>query len=90
MLAGTLSKVDETTIDLLAHVFDSVFEHLHTPHAVKNLINLLQIPLLKTASADKNFFCSDIHPARKLIDLLGRASMDMDQQKGQDDPLYQR
>jgi hypothetical protein len=89
MPAGTLSKVDETTIDLLAHVFDSVFEHRHIPHEVKNLISLLQIPLLKTALADKNFFCSDVHPARKFIDLLGRASMDLDQQKGQDDPLYQ-
>ncbi len=87
--AGMLTPVDETTIDLLVQVFDSVFEHQHIPHEIKNLISVLQMPLLKTALADKEFFYSDAHPARKLIDLLGRASMSWDQHKGLDDPLYQ-
>ncbi|MFT5590881.1 MAG: hypothetical protein ACI9ZF_003076 [Bradyrhizobium sp.] len=88
MPAGSLSRVDEATIDLLSQVFDTVFQDPHIPQEIKELIGFLQIPVLKAALVDQEFFYSDTHPARKLIDLLARTGIDWDRSKGTDDPLY--
>ena len=86
---GAIRAIDETTIDLLIQVFDSVFAHQLIPQEIKNLIGILQIPMLKTALHDKDFFYSGTHPARKLIDLLSRTGVGWDQATGLGDPLYQ-
>jgi hypothetical protein len=85
---GSLSRVDEATVDLLSQVFDTVFQDPHIPQEIKELIGFLQIPVLKAALLDHEFFYSDAHPARKLIDLLARTGIDWDRSKGTDDPLY--
>lgn len=87
--AGVMRRIDETTIDLLGHVFDSIFAHQLIPNEIKNLIGMLQMPMLKTALQDKEFFCSEAHPARKLIALLSRIGLDWQQTADADDPLYQ-
>ena len=89
MPRGTMSRVDETTIDLLTQIFDTVFQDAHIPPEIKQLIGYLQVPVLKAALIDKEFFYSESHPARRLIDLLTRSSVGWDQTKGTDDPLYQ-
>jgi hypothetical protein len=86
---GMLSPVDETKIDLLTKVFDVVFRDQNIPSGIKSLIGLLQVPVLKAALLDQDFFFQDAHPARRLIDLLTSSSLGWDQQKGRDDPLYQ-
>ncbi|MFT5533477.1 MAG: hypothetical protein ACI8WM_002785 [Burkholderiaceae bacterium] len=88
MPAGSLSRVDETTIDLLSQVFDTVFQDPHIPQEVKELIGFLQLPVLKAALVDQEFFYSDSHPARKLIDLMARTGIGWDRSKGVEDPLY--
>ncbi|MDY7574566.1 DUF1631 family protein [Actimicrobium sp. CCI2.3] len=88
MPEGSLSRVDEATIDLLSQVFDAVFQDPHIPQEVKELIGFLQIPVLKAALIDQEFFYSESHPARKLIDLMARSGIDWDRNKGTDDPLY--
>ncbi len=86
---GTLTHVDETTIDLLTTIFDVVFRDQHIPPEIKALIGFLQVPVLKAALIDKDFFFKEEHPARRLIELLTKSGVDWDQKKGQDDPLYQ-
>lgn len=80
---------EKHTLDLLSQVFDSVFRNPAIPAPVKELISVLQIPVLKAALLDQEFFFQDHHPARRLIDLLSRHGLSVDQSKGQEDPLYQ-
>jgi len=77
--AGALESLDATTIDIVALLFDYVFEDPHIPAAVKALLARLQIPTLKVALLDKTFFSSKAHPARRLIDLLAEAAMGLDE-----------
>jgi len=86
---GALSQIDETTIDLLTKIFEVVFHDPNIPTEIKALIGFLQVPVLKAALIDKDFFFKHEHPARKLIDVLTKSSLNWDQSKGQDDPLYQ-
>ena len=84
---GTLSRADESTIDLLSAVFDTVFRDQNISKEIRDLMRFLQIPVLKAALVDKDFFFQDGHPARRLIDLLSR--MGWEQRKSPDDPLFQ-
>lgn len=84
---GSLSRGDESTIDLLSKIFETVFLDQNIPQEIRDLIQFLQIPVLKAALLDKNFFFEEAHPARRMIDLLSR--MGLEQRKGADDPLFQ-
>ncbi|WP_256079366.1 DUF1631 family protein [Massilia sp. YIM B04103] len=84
---GSLSRADESTIDLLSAVFETVFRDQSISPEIRNLIRFLQIPVLKAALLDKDFFFQEEHPARRMIDLLSR--MGWEQHKNPDDPLYQ-
>jgi hypothetical protein len=87
---GTLTVVDENTIELLAKVFDYVFGEQTVANDIKCLIGQLQIPMLKAALIDKEFFFKDDHPARNLIESLAKSSLAWNQEKGHDDPLYKK
>lgn len=86
---GAMSRVDETTIDVMTRIFDAVFRDQNIPAEMKELIGFLQIPVLKAALLDKEFFFEESHPARRLISLLTASSIGWDQNKGRSDPLYQ-
>jgi hypothetical protein len=75
---ASLGTVDAMTIDIVAMLFDYVFEDDHIPSSVKALLGRLQIPTLKVALLDKSFFSSKSHPARRLIDLLAEISIGLD------------
>lgn len=81
---------EKQTLNLLSQVFDNVFQNAAIPAPVKQLIAILQIPVLKAALIDKDFFFKEQHPARRLIDVLSRYSLALDQAKGTTDPLYQK
>jgi hypothetical protein len=84
---GSLSRADESTIDLLSAIFDTVFRDQNISPEIRDLIRFLQIPVLKAALMDKDFFFQDSHPARRLIDLLSR--LGWEQRKSPEDPLFQ-
>ncbi|TCS36100.1 uncharacterized protein DUF1631 [Paucimonas lemoignei] len=88
--AGALSRVDENTIDLLTNVFDLVFRDKNIAGEMKSLIGFLQVPVLKAALIDKDFFFKQEHPARQLVETLTQSSLEWDQASGQDAPLYQK
>lgn len=76
--AGALGKVDSITIDLVAMLFDFIFDDEHIPAEAKAYLGRLQIPTLKVALLDKSFFSSKSHPARRLLDLLAESAMGLD------------
>ena len=83
-------ELDRGTVDALAEVFDFVFADQAIPMQMKVIIGRLQIPVLKAAMIDRDFFLSDQHPARRLVDTLAGASVAWAPEKGENDPLYQR
>jgi hypothetical protein len=75
---ASLGTVDAMTIDIVAMLFDYVFEDRHIPDSVKAQLGRLQIPTLKVALLDKTFFSAKGHPARRLIDALAAVSIGVD------------
>lgn len=81
-------ELDRGTVDALAEVFDYVFADKAIPLELKYVIGRLQIPVLKAAIIDRDFFLSSAHPARKLVDALAAAAVGWSQEMGETDPLY--
>ena len=76
--AATLGTVDAMTIDIVAMLFDYIFEDRNIPASVKALLGRLQIPTLKVALIDKGFFSTKSHPARRLLDALAGCAIGLD------------
>jgi hypothetical protein len=87
-IGAHLGQVDAITIDIVAMLFDYMFEDEKIPDAIKALIGRLQIPVLKVAILDKTFFSSKSHPARKLVDMLAAASIGWQGGMGHGDRFY--
>ncbi|TFW33002.1 DUF1631 family protein [Massilia horti] len=84
---GSLSRNDERTLDLLSRIFETVLLDDAIPPATRELIQFLQVPVLKAALRDNSFFFEEAHPARRMLELLSR--MGWEQRKDQDDPMFQ-
>ena len=74
-IVGDISESDGTILDIIAMLFDFIFDDKSIPDFMKALIGKLQIPVLKVALLDKSLLSSKTHPARKLIDLLANSSI---------------
>ena len=87
--AQGVGQLDAITIDIVAMLFDFIFDDAKIPDAIKALVGRLQIPVLKVAMLDKSFFSSRAHPARRLLDGISQAAVAWGESVDQDDPLYQ-
>lgn len=85
-----LQQVDAITVDIVAMLFDMIFDDREIPDPIKALVGKLQIPILKVALLDRGFFSSKAHPTRRLLDLISRAALRWGDQIGHDDPVYRK
>jgi uncharacterized protein DUF1631 len=85
-----MNQLDSMTLDIVAMLFDQLFDDPKVPIAVKGFIGRMQIPMLKVAIADKEFFSKKTHPARQLLDTLGEMSSRLPADFNASNPLYGR
>jgi hypothetical protein len=85
-----LNRVDETAIDIVAMLFDFIFDDPALPAPIKELIGRLQIPVLRVAIIDKSFFSRKKHPARRLLNELTRAGIGWTEAEEREDGLRTR
>jgi hypothetical protein len=86
---GSLPRGDERTLDLLSRVFETVLLDEHISPQVRELLRMLQLPVLKAALMDRRFFFEEAHPARRLVDLMSRMGWEQRPEAGADDALLQ-
>jgi hypothetical protein len=85
----TISPLDNDTLDIMDLLFEFILEDKNIPLPMRGLLARLQIPMLKIAIADKNFFQHKNHPARRLLNNLAQAATGWTQTKHyEQDPLY--
>ena len=88
--AAGLVQMDATTLDIVAMLFDQLFDDPKIPVGLKSLIGRLQIPMLKVAIADKSFFTNKTHPARALLDTFGDLAARLPADFGTEHPTFKR
>ena len=84
-------QVDNDVINLVAMLFEFILDDRHLHSVMKSLLGRLQIPMLKVALTDKNFFNRGGHPARKLLNEMALAATGWTEKRpGQRDPLLDK
>lgn len=86
-----VGQVDSDVINLVSMLFDFILEDRQLHPVMKALIGRLQIPVLKVALSDKNFFNRGGHPVRKLLNELALSAIGWTEKRaGQRDPLREK
>jgi len=89
-LGQKANQLESMTIEMVAMLFDFVFDTKDLPDGIKALLARLQMPVLKAAMLDGAFFAKKTHPARLLVNELAQAGLGWSPVMGQDDPLYRK
>ncbi len=89
-LGAKANQLEAMTIELVAMLFDFIFETKDLPDSMKVLIGRLQIPALKAAMLDGAFFSKKSHPSRLFVNALAHAGIGWSPTMGTEDPLYKK
>lgn len=65
-----VNQVDEKTIDFIEMLFEAIVDDSSISEAVTNLLLHLQIPVIKIAMLDEDFFTNGDHPCRTTLNLV--------------------
>jgi Protein of unknown function (DUF1631) len=69
------TQVERATIEIVALLFQSILTEERIPAAVRVWFARLQMPVLRVAVSEPDFFATVDHPARRLIDRMGACVM---------------
>ena len=72
------TSTEKATIEIVALMFQSILAEERIPPAVRVWFARLQMPVLRVAIAEPEFFGTLQHPARQLIDRMGSCVMGFD------------
>jgi hypothetical protein len=72
------TKGEKATIEIVALMFQAILQEDRIPPAMRVWFARLQMPVLRVALAEPDFFGTASHPARQLIDRMGSCVMGFD------------
>jgi hypothetical protein len=72
------TPVERATIEIVALLFQSILTEERIPASVRVWFARLQMPVLRVAVSEPDFFATVEHPARRLIDRMGACVMGFD------------
>ncbi len=76
------TSTEKATIEVVALMFQSILAEERIPASVRVWFARLQIPVLRVALAEPEFFSALQHPARRLIDRMGSCVMGFESNVG--------
>jgi hypothetical protein len=86
--ARQIGHLESVTIDIVAMLFDFIFDDKDIPPAIKALVSRLQIPVLKVAMLDLEFFSDRQHPARRFLGSISGIAVRWGSAVDETDPFY--
>jgi len=81
------TQEERTTIEIVALLFQSILTEDRLPPAMRVWFARLQMPVLRVAVTEPDFFATLDHPARKLIDRMGACVMGFGNEGAADDDV---
>lgn len=71
-----MGPAGDMTIDIVAMLFDYILEDKNVSEGIRAKLARLQIPILKVALIDREFFSRKAHPARRLLNLIAETAVE--------------
>ena len=81
--AAAATTDERATIEVVALLFQNILTEDRIPASVRVWFARLQMPVLRVAIAEPDFFAASDHPAKRLIDCMGGCVMGFDAQNMQ-------
>jgi hypothetical protein len=72
------TPIERATIEIVAMMFQAILTEDRIPAAIRVWFARLQMPVLRVAVSEPDFFATIDHPARRLIDRMGACVMGFD------------
>lgn len=88
--AKQVGGLEAVTIDIVAMLFDFIFDDIHVPVAIKALLSRLQIPVLKVAMLNPGFFADRQHPTRRFLGSVSGVAIRWGNSVDEADPFYRK
>ena len=85
-----MGEIDEDIIDMVSMAFDFILDENTLSSKVRSVIARLQIPVIKVAIIEKNFFAKQSHPARQLLNRLAQAGLTISDEGCESNPTYRK
>jgi len=86
--AKQATGLESVTMDIVATLFDIIFDDARIPLAVKALLSRLQIPVLKVAMLNPGFFADRQHPTRRFLGCVSGIAIRWGDSVDESDPFY--
>lgn len=80
-MSKSLNAIDGRTIDFVEMLFGAFLRDENVSIAVKSLLLELQIPLIKVAMLDSQFFQNDKHAARRMLDTVAHLGIGIEDEE---------
>ena len=74
----SMNQIDSRTIDFVEMIFGAFLRDKNISNAIKDLLLLLQIPIIKTSLIDNKLFNNDNHPARHVLNSIAHLGIGID------------
>jgi len=84
-MSKSLNAIDGRTVDFVEMLFGAFLRDSNISASLKSLLLELQIPLIKVAMLDQQFFQNNKHPARKVLDTIAHVGIGIEDS---DNTLY--
>jgi hypothetical protein len=84
------TPAERATVEIVALLFQAILTEEAIPAAVRVWFARLQMPTLRVALSEPDFFSSAQHPARRLIDRMGACVMGFDAAPAGSDPVVEQ
>lgn len=86
--SATHDAAERSIIEVVALMFQSILTEDRLPSELRVWFARLQMPVLRVAMQDKDFFGTLEHPARKLIDRMGSVVLGLTGGSGEDEAIF--
>jgi hypothetical protein len=86
--ARLIRPQDAVTLDIVSALFDLIFSDEHVAEGIKRLVSRLQVPVLKVAMLNQQFFADRGHPARRFLDSISGIAIRWGKSVNASDPFY--
>jgi len=80
-MSKSLNAIDGRTIDFVEMLFGAFLRDDNVSVAIKSLLLELQIPLIKVAMLDAQFFQNDKHAARRMLDTVAHLGIGIEDEE---------
>ncbi len=84
-----LGETETNAIEVISRLVGSIVEDVLLSDVVKPRVKKLEVPLLNVAMKEPEFFSAPSHPARRVVNQLGRVNIPVDA-RGEADPNVAR